>query len=321
MKKLLILCALSALCACGRTNVPEPELLFSLSDYPELEHIKNMQGCAVSGDYFFSLQDKGWCNVFDLRKRKSISQFPLGSAGKYNHANVAFFGPDKYDSSDRFPLIYISQCKEKPVEEIGLAETDSLGRLLFVERILADENGVPFGSELVQLVHYAPKEWNSRLWIADAAHPDKIYCYGNTVGNEKPLNHIVIKSFDFPRFSSDRFLVSLTDEDVLESFNFDELLPEGHRGPQNAILQGAFLKDGVLFLPCGVGTEEHPNELFYADLSGHKYGYFDFTSSMPCEPEDFDLWEDKLICPANSDGVGKVYSFPYRELLKAMVKK
>ena len=208
MKKILILCALSALCACGRTNVPEPELLFSLSDYPELEHIKNMQGCAVSGDYFFSLQDKGWCNVFDLRKRKSISQFPLGSAGKYNHANVAFFGPDKYDSSDRFPLIYISQCKEKPVEEIGLAETDSLGRLLFVERILADENGVPFGSELVQLVHYAPKEWNSRLWIADAAHPDKIYCYGNTVGNEKPCwNRSILTNYS-PRGTEGRRMPS-----------------------------------------------------------------------------------------------------------------
>ena len=321
MRRILLIVFLTALAACTPKSKPDPELMFSLSDFPELEHIKNMQGGAVYGDLLFSLQDKAWCNVFDLRSRKPIAQFPLASAGKNNHANVAFFGPDKYDSSDRFPLLYLSQCKEKPVTEIGLAETDSLGRLLFVERILTDESGEPFGSELVQLVSYVPKEWNSRLWIADPGHPERIWCYGNTVGNEDPANHIVVKAFDFPRFSSDRFLVSLTEDDVLESFNFDELLPEGARGPQNAILQGAFLQDGILWLPCGVGTKEHPSELFYAGLNNGKYGWFDFTDVMPYEPEDLDIWEDKLICPANSDDGGKVFSFPYRALVNAMVRK
>lgn len=317
----IMIAAATLVTACNRPGRPSPQLLFSLSDFPELEHTKNMQGGAVFDDYLFSMQDKGWCNVFDLRTRKPIAQFPLASAGKNNHANVAFFGPDKYDSSDRYPLLYLSQCREKPVEEIGLAETDSLCRLLFVERILTDETGVPFGSELVQLIHYQPKEWNSRLWIADSRHANRIYCYGNTVGNEAEGNHIVVKEFDFPNFSSDKFLISLTDEDVLRSFNFDELLPEGVRGPQNAIIQGAALLDGVLFLPCGTGSEKHPNELFYAGLDNGKYGWFDFTDVMPYEPEDLDLWEDFLICPSNTDAAGKVFSFPYRALVNSMVRK
>lgn len=322
MRKVLILCSLAFTALyCAPQQRPEPELLMSLSDYPELEHIDNMQGGAVYGDLLFSMQDKGWCNVFDLRSRKPVAQFPLASAGKNNHANIAFFGPWKYDTQDHFPLLYVSQCKSKPVTEIGLAQTDSLSRLLFVERILTDETGAPFGSELVQLVSYEPKEWNSRLWVADSKHPEIIWCYGNTTGNEKPDNRIALKSFEFPEFSSEHFLVTLTDEDVKEDLYFDLLLPKDVRGPQNAILQGAFIQDGVLFLPCGVGTEEHPNELFYASLTSGKWGYFDYTDVMPCEPEDFDIWGDKLICPSNADGTGKVYAFPYRELLRAMKRK
>ena len=117
MRKIFVLIAAAVLAAaCSGTERPTPTLMFSLADYPELEHIKNVQGCAVYGDFFFSLQDKGWCNVFDLRTRKPVAQFPLASAGKNNHANLAFFGPDKYDSADRFPLFYVSQCKSKPVE-------------------------------------------------------------------------------------------------------------------------------------------------------------------------------------------------------------
>ena len=59
MKKYLILAAaaLTAIC-CTETKRPEPQLIISLSDFPELEHVHNMQGGAVYGDLFFSLQAK-----------------------------------------------------------------------------------------------------------------------------------------------------------------------------------------------------------------------------------------------------------------------
>jgi len=324
MRKLLIVVAsIFLLASCVGARRPVPELLFRFCDYPELEHSHNVQGCAVYGDFLFSMQDKGWCNVFDLETHELAAQFPLGSYGKNNHANVAFFGPARYDSSDKFPLLYVSQCMSKPVEETGLAETDSLSRLLFVERILADEAGVPFGSELVQIVHYEPTEWNSRLWIADVKRPDVIYCYGNTVGNEKPGNHIVVKSFAFPEFSSDRFLVSLTDADVIDSCYFDQLLPDGARGPQNNILQGAAVFDGVLFLPVGTGSSDHPSEVFFAGVRKHvgKYGCLDFTDAIPHEMEDFDLWGDTIICPCNTDDAGVVYGIPYKGFIGSMKKK
>lgn len=329
MKKIAIIALLAAALACGRVaERPQPELMLRFRDFPELQHTHNVQGCATYGNLLFSMQDKGWCNVFDLRSCTPVAQFPLASYGKNNHANVAFFGPYRYDSADIFPLLYVSQCKSKPVTEIGLAETDSLSRLMFVERILTDDSGTPFGSELVQIVSYEPKQWNSRLWITDTKRPEFIYCYGNTTGNEKPDNHIAIQKFAFPEFSADRFLVTMNEDDALESFNFDDLLPEGVRGPQNGILQGAFLRDGVLFLPVGVGTEDHPHEIFYADLRhpgagrGHlRWGHFDFTDLVPWEPEDYDIWNDRLVFPCNTDSAGVVYSLPYRKLVKAMVKE
>lgn len=324
MKKIALFTLCFAALACGNIQErPEPELMFRLQDFPELQHTHNVQGCAILGDLLFSMQDKGWCNVFDLGSRTPVSQFPLASYGRNQHANVAFFGPYRYDSTDRFPLLYVSQCKSKPVTEIGLAETDSLSRLLFVERILADESGTPFGSELVQIVAYEPKQWNSRLWIADTKHPDAIWCYGNTVGNEKPGNHIVLSKFAFPEFSADKFLVTLSDEDALETFNYDDILPEGARGPQDGILQGAFLRDGLLFLPIGVGTPEHPHELFVSDVSrfGSKrlrWAHFDYTDIIPWEPEDYDIWNDRLVFPCNTDSAGVVYSLPYRKLVRSL---
>lgn len=325
MKKIVLAFTAALLSfACTRPARPVPELLFRLGDFPGIEHFHNVQGCAVYGDLLFSLQDKGFCNVFDLETGEHPASFPLASQGKNNHANVAFFGPQRYDASDKFPLLYVSQCKSKPVTEIGLPETDSLSRLLFVERILADDAGIPFGSELVQIINYIPEQWNSRLWICDTESPDLIYCYGNTVGNEKPGNHIALKTFNFPEFSPDRFLVNLSEADVLESCNFADLLPEGARGPQDNILQGAAVFDGVLFLPCGTGSEKHPSEVFYAGIRKHKgqYGHFDFTDVLPWEPEDFDIWGDKIICPCNNGKEGGlVVSFPYRDFMLALRKK
>ena len=112
-------------------------------------------------------------------------------------------------------------------------------------------------------------------------------------------------------------------EDALETFNYDDILPEGARGPQDGILQGAFLRDGLLFLPIGVGTPEHPHELFVSDVSrfGSKrlrWAHFDYTDIIPWEPEDYDIWNDRLVFPCNTDSAGVVYSLPYRKLVRSL---
>ena len=52
-----------------------------------------------------------------------------------------------------------------------------------------------------------------------------------------------------------------------------------------------------------------------------RYGHFDFTDVMACEPEDLDIWEGQLYCPCNTDTAGCVYSLPYRDFVRAMMRK
>ena len=326
MKRLSTIAAIAAILATAScTNRiparPDVELLFNQLDIEGIERTHNMQGLAISGDYMFTLRNTGICVVIDLSTEKLVAEFPLGSHGKNNHSNVAFFGRDKYDESDIFPLLYVSQCRQKPVTELNHDGLDTLVRLCFAERILTDSLSRPCGSELVQVINYEPENWNSRLWAGDVKNPGRVFCYGNIVGNEAEGNRIIINEFKLPEFSKDKFIVRLSDADIIETVYADEAFPESARGPQNTILQGAFVYDGVLFLPTGTGSMKHPSELFFIDLNKRdkngkpsRYGYYDYTDVIACEMEDIDLWNGKLVCVTNSRGdVNPVYAFNFKQ--------
>lgn len=318
MKKTLFSLLVIAV-SCGPRAI-EPKIVIEPSDYPEVESTWNAQGLAVSDGCVFRLHDCGPCVVFDLETKKLLGEFELGSSGKNNHCNVAFFGDQKYDESDRFPLLYVSQAKGVPVTEIGRAETDSLSRLVFVERILTDSLGTPCGATLEQVINYRNGlEYTSGLWIADIHDLSYIYCYGNNKGNAQPENRLSIRKFAFPKFSRDQFVVTLSDEDIVEYKYYDEYQQEGERGPQNTIIQGGMIVDGILILPCGTGSS-YPAEFFLANLENGKSAVFDFTAQMHGEPEDVDVWGDQLLCSTN-DGLEKatpVWSLPLKPMLKAV---
>ncbi len=280
---------------------PEAETLMQAPAY-------NVQGCAVWKDCLFSMFDKGMCAVYDLASRTLLSQFPLGSAAEDNHANVAFFGPCYYQEGDAFPLLYVSQAKGE--------------RLLFVERILTDAEGVPVGARTVQRIHYEPSQRISRLWMVDDTHPERIYCYGNTVGNHKPGNRIAIEEFPFPAFDASVPDLTLTEAERIRRFYFDELLPSGMRGPQDNTLQGAMIHDGIFFLPIGSG-KKYPAELFYAALDGSRYAGLDITDAFPYEMEDMAFWKGRVIVPCNDlfKKVSFLAAFSWEDLLDAMKKR
>lgn len=315
------------LSGCGRGPVrPEPSLELIINDFENLQYRWNVQGCAVHGDYFFSLHDKGACVVVDLGKKELVSQFRLASAGANNHANTAFFGQQKYAPEDLFPLLYVSQCKSEPVGVTGHPETDSLSRLCFVERVLSDEAGVPCGTQLVQVICPVLDEYTSSLWISDPYDPDHIWCFGNTTGNRRKDNHIVLRRFDFPRFDPDRFLVTLTESDVQERFALDECLPAGARGPQDCTLQGGCIRDGIFYMPVGSG-KKYPAELFcfdldpkYRDGKHFRYAHFDYTDVAPYELEDADVWGDRLVIHVNNmyGRDNRILSFSLRDLRKSV---
>ena len=106
------------------------------------------QGMAIYKDYLVSLQNTGLATIYRLHEDslELLSQFPLASQAKENHANVAFFGTERYDPSDEFPLLYISQCSKQRyrgmkdvclVERISLAEAPRL-KLSLLSKNLAN---------------------------------------------------------------------------------------------------------------------------------------------------------------------------------------
>lgn len=319
MKKTLLTAALM-LCAMASFGQkmpkrPEPKVEFNQKGIETQRSKESVQGTAVWGDLLFSMRNTGLCVVIDMKKKELVSEFKLASYGEMNHANDAFFGPDKYDENDKFPLIYISQCKDKPVKEIGLPETDSHSRLCFVERILTDETGKPVGTQIVQLIYLKLSKKHSRLMEFDPKNPQYLYTFGNTVGNEKPGNHIIFQRLPFPKFSKDKFFVELSEDDIQYSFYIDEVLPEGVKGPQENILQGGLVYDGLLYLPVGAGSK-HPSHLYVIDLrygedhSIRKGCWYDYSDVITCEMEDMDVWRNKIVCTTNShEAVRPVYSF------------
>ena len=95
------------------------------------------QGMAIHDNYLVSLQNTGQATIYRLRDggMQMLRQFPLASHTKENHANVAFFGTERYDKHDQFPLLYVSQCSKQRykgmkdvcfVERISLTEAPQL---------------------------------------------------------------------------------------------------------------------------------------------------------------------------------------------------
>ena len=320
-----LFCMLLSACCRGPLR-PLPRLEMEMNSFEDLQYKWNMQGCAVYGDLMFSLHDKGICVVVDLAKKELVAQFPLASSGENNHANIAFFGTQRFAGDDPFPLLYVSQCKSAPVTEIGLPETDSLSRLCFVERVLTDEAGAPCGTQLVQLLNPVFDSFSSSLWVADESDPEHIWCFGNSTGNRRPDNHIIMRKFAFPEYSADNFVVDMKEEDVLDKSALDEYLPEGARGPQDCTLQGGCMVDGLLYLPVGTG-KKFPAEIFIFDLRPrfrdgvhYRYAHFDYTDIIPYEPEDMDVWGDRLVLHVNNiyDKDNRIYSFPLKEMRRSV---
>ena len=84
--------------------------LVRFSQYAELDYIH--QSAAVCGDYAFFVKicRMSIC-MYDLGKKTKVHTASFKPAGdnRIYHCNQSTFGTDKYDPSDPFPLLYISQ--------------------------------------------------------------------------------------------------------------------------------------------------------------------------------------------------------------------
>lgn len=252
---------------------------------------QSYQGMAIWGDYLVSLQNTGLATVYRLYpdSLQKLCQFPLASQTKENHANVAFFGMERFDKKDDFPLLYVSQCSKQRyngmkdvcfVERISLTAPPELVQTF----VLDDDEGL-FGYAL--------------QWMIDRKR-GLLIGYGNTVENMGKGNRWRTIVFPMPKLS-DGPVVHLQPKDALDNYCIQDLDP---RFPSNHIGQGACVIKDQMFIPVGVGTEKHPSILYVWNLRKKRLDHIlNFQQQVPHEFEDCEPYGRDLIMQTNGGGV------------------
>lgn len=265
----------------------------SVQKFADLQGVpkQGYQGMAIWGNYLVSLQNTGYATIYHIHadSLQLVRQFPLASNMPENHANVAFFGTERYDKADDFPLLYVSQCSKKQykgmkdvcfVERISLTEAPKL-----VQTIILDDTDGLFGYAL--------------QWMIDYKH-NHLIGYGNTVENMGKGNRWRTMVFQMPKLS-DGSMIHLRPQDALDNYCIQDL---DERFPSNHIGQGACIVKNQMFIPVGLGTDKHPSILYVWNLKKkHLDNILNFQSQVPHEFEDCDIFQRSLMMQTNGGGV------------------
>ena len=152
------------------------ELVCDFADWTpaEVEVKGSTQGFAMHSRYAFVMHDKGFCCIFDMKKKSYVNSFFM--PGNSGHCNNACFGVEKASKSSRFPLLYISECGGTSccyVTDISLE-----------------------GSQVVQRIYFDGSGYAGTIdWCLDAKN-GFIYTYGGINGDYK-----LLKKFKLPRLA------------------------------------------------------------------------------------------------------------------------
>ncbi len=169
------------------------------------------QGLAIQGDTAIIIRDKGWCEIYDLKARKSISLYKL--EGNDSHCNNAVFGCER---GSLFPLLYISE--------------DNGGHACLVTDIGMD------GSRIVQRIYYDSDRTDYPGpfdWMVDREE-GLLYTYGGSRWQKRWIKCFPLPKADVPE-------IHLKREDAIRTLYYDEV----------GIGQGGFVRDGKIYLTAG----------------------------------------------------------------------
>lgn len=210
------------------------------SQYAELDF--KHQSAAVYGDYaFFVKLSRSSICLYDLKQKAKVYTANLRAAGNTNiyHCNQTSFGLEKYEPTDLFPLLYISQ---RP-------RSDSR---CFVEvfRILPtlseDQTSIlSFKVELVQEIFFPPMKESNSLGNVNCVidiNQGRMYSYSrNNKTTDENYLQCKISRFRIPEITNKQ--VVLNDSDIESSFMI-------YVSAEN--MQGACIVDNLLYIAQGV---------------------------------------------------------------------
>lgn len=201
------------------------------------------QSAAVYGDYaLFVANGRARMCLYSLKRKEQIYTLVLKreDEGVY-HCNQSSFGVEKFDSSDFFPLLYISQRAKSDgrcfIEAFRIIPFFNEGKTEFES----------FTIELVQTIFLPKMSYENSLGNANCAvdaSTKMMYFYSrNNNAKEDNFGQCKITAFAIPSIHED--LVFLEDEDIRSSFMIDVSAFN---------MQGGCIKDGILYIGQGYSS-------------------------------------------------------------------
>ena len=203
------------------------------------------QSAASYGDYAVFVTDRrGTLYLYSLKKKRIVCKKYMEAVeeriGKYvlYHCNQMTFGRDFYDSSDPFPLLYISQRAREDNRCI-----------MEVYRLIPkwsekDSEYTKLETELVQMVYFPVMTKENSLGRINCTIDvtnNSMYTYSySTLDDDSNRGKCRISRFNIPDIHEKEMY--LNDEDVIDSYPLD------YNGINS---QGGCIKDGRLFIAQG----------------------------------------------------------------------
>lgn len=251
------------------------ECLFGLSDFGQCTIPMDSQGMDVFDDkYLFQgsyVPQKECCGIVtvDINDRRILGEFTFGQNFPLIHMNNINCGK-KYDETDKFPMLYISEA---------LGE-----QRCFIVRLDNDASHY----SVVQTIKYDGDLYSSadyRDWFLDNEN-GYIYAYGRT--NFYSGEYCCLK-FELPLFNTKSIILS--DSDIVDAFTMNTGL---------IIPQGTKCDNGILYTVYGYNTNEYPSWFMKYDLSAKQIILIERLGSRMGEPEAISLFQHKVLISNNS---------------------
>ena len=263
---------------------------FAYREY--MSSVTTHQSSACYGDYMFIFTNKmASVKMYNLRTKTALATLNLTAKDDYHHCNQAFFGTEKYDADDVFPLVYIS------VFNNGTTTPSSM-EVYRIVPTMGDSDYSSFTITLVQTVSLPIMNSDNKLGNANfVLDADSGYLYTYSRDNTATYRVCRITKWPMPELSDGD--VTFTDDDRLDYWDTDT---------EAVNMQGATIRNHQLFIfrgGSGVGyTEAHIFDLVRRDRTA----LLDLlTNGFTMEPEGVFFWGNTL-CTSNT----KVYRFFFK---------
>ena len=276
-------------------NPKKDDALYTrFSKYSDLDY--KHQSAAVYGDYvFFVERSRMSICLYDLSRKDKVCTMTFKPAGniKIYHCNQCTFGTEKYDPSDPFPLLYVSQRSKS-------------GNRYFVEvlrihpKYNEDQSAiVSFSVELVQEIYFPSMTRDNSLGNVNCVidvKKGKMYTYSrNNKSSDGNYLQCKISRFEIPDIKQQQ--VVLEDSDIELSFMIDI-------SAEN--MQGACIVNDILYIAQGYPATKYIYlnvvNLFQQRLVKR---YDLLGSGVDWEPEGC-FYYDGSIMLSHTDGICRI---------------